>query len=346
MKRGLALVGAWIACISASPAPVALDLVLGSGFPERLSDFRFFTSSPARATIFGSGAQTNARVTFYSVNAELFSDYAEKRRFFFLPPGKKLTYMPEGVFDFPVGSALIKNFGLVTRPASHVPGLRLIETRVLLRRASGWVALPYVWNEDGSDALLARAGKRLTIAANPQDRRGEATSYVVPNVNQCKGCHESGAGLTPIGPKARNLNDWRQMQAWTSAGLLDRVPRDAPYMPGFHDSTAPLEARARAYLDINCGHCHNRDGAANTSGLWLDWNQPLGVNYGVRKRPVAAGRGSGDLDYVIDPGHPERSILVFRMQSLDPGIAMPELGRQSVHREGVALVSQWIKSLN
>ncbi len=345
MIRLPALIWLWFAAISASPAPVALDLILGTTLPAKLSDFRFFASSPARATIFGSGAETNDRVTFYTVNSQLFSDYTEKRRFFYLPPGTRLGARDDGVLDFPVGSALIKNFGIITRPGAHVPGLRLIETRLLLRRASGWVALPYIWNDDGSDAMLVRAGRRMEIAANLREGRPTSQSYVVPNVNQCKGCHESGGVLIPIGPKARNLNDFRQLERWVATGLLDHVPGRGAFMPGLIDQSTPLEARARAYLDVNCGHCHNRAGAANTSGLWLDWNQPVGVNTGIRKRPVAAGRGSGDLDFVIDPGHPERSILLYRMESLDPGIAMPELGRQSVHREGVALITQWIKSL-
>ena len=62
-------------------------------------------------------------------------------------------------------------------------------------------------------------------------------------------------------------------------------------------------------------------------------------------RPVAAGRGSGNFDFVIEPGHPERSILTYRMKSVDPGIAMPELGRASAHDEGVALLGAWIKSM-
>lgn len=67
--------------------------------------------------------------------------------------------------------------------------------------------------------------------------------------------------------------------------------------------------------------------------------------YSVGKRPVAAGRASGDLDFVIEPGQPDRSILISRMKSTDPGIAMPELGRASVHDEGVALLKEWISAL-
>ncbi len=63
------------------------------------------------------------------------------------------------------------------------------------------------------------------------------------------------------------------------------------------------------------------------------------------KPPVAAGRGAGNLNHTIVPGHPEKSIMVYRMESSDPGIMMPELGRKLIHKEGVELVKQWIKEM-
>lgn len=63
------------------------------------------------------------------------------------------------------------------------------------------------------------------------------------------------------------------------------------------------------------------------------------------KKPVAAGKGSGARLYDIVPGKPEESILLFRMESTNPGIMMPELGRSIIHQEGVALVSRWIQEM-
>jgi len=45
------------------------------------------------------------------------------------------------------------------------------------------------------------------------------------------------------------------------------------------------------------------------------------------------------------PGDPDASILVYRMETSDPGEAMPELGRGVVHEEGVALVREWIAAM-
>jgi hypothetical protein len=158
-------------------------------------------------------------------------------------------------------------------------------------------------------------------------------------------CHALAGAITPIGPKARNLNDGRQLQAWTAAGLLDRLPTDAPRLARWDDANAPLADRARAYLESNCAHCHNANGAASNSGLFLDWHQPDATARGIGKHPVAAGRGSGGRLIDIQPGKPDESILVYRMASTEPGIAMPELGRNVTHAEGVKLVRDWIASM-
>ena len=340
MKQALAALAAWALLVSASPPPLVDDaLIAGDTLPPSLSDFHLLSGPYGRTP--------NARVTPYRLNTALFSDYAEKFRFFYVPAGQKVGWRDDGVLDFPIGSVLIKSFGYPADMRKPDDKVRTLETRLLVRRASGWIALPYVWNADGSDAVLKRAGLRIDVRWTHLDGKRRAISYAVPNVNQCKGCHDNGAnGLGLIGPKARNFNRDGQLQALYKAGQLDRLPADAPRLPVWDDpATGSVAMRARAYLDVNCAHCHNRRGPANTSGLWLNWEQEPGPNLGIGKRPTAAGRGSGDDDFAIDPGHPERSIMVYRMQSLDPGIAMPELDRASVHEEGVALLSQWIAAM-
>jgi hypothetical protein len=86
-----------------------------------------------------------------------------------------------------------------------------------------------------------------------------------------------------------------------------------------------VEERARAYLDINCGHCHNPTGLARTSGLYLNIEEMEPARYGVCKPPVAAGQGSGGLDVDIEPGQPDASILVYRMESTAAGKLAPSL---------------------
>jgi uncharacterized repeat protein (TIGR03806 family) len=339
VKRIAAALGVWLAQVSAAPVQGVNRAAIETGLlPTKLSDFRFFLDAHAQ--------QPNARVMPYKLNTPLFSDYAEKQRFVFVPEGANAAYHDDRVFDLPVGSALIKSFGYpVDFRVKNAP-IKIIETRVLIHRPGGWVALPYVWNTDGSDAELKPTGVRIPVSFVDAHGQKRAVDYSVPNRNQCKGCHDIAGELTPIGPKARNLNDGRQLQALVAAKMLDRLPADAPRVPVWNDpKSGNLNDRARAYLDVNCGHCHNRAGPANTSGLWLDWHQPSGPNLGLGKRPTAAGRGSGNLEFAIAPGSPDKSIMLYRMKSLDPGVAMPELGRASIHEEGVALISAWIAGM-
>ncbi len=324
----LALGGA-VAHAHLAASPVSDAAVTGEGFPRNLSDFGFFAD--------GARQVPAMRVTPYALNTPLWSDGADKLRFIYLPQDTWLTADGEGLLQFPVGSAIIKTFAF-----GEGADRRLIETRVLLHRADGWVALPYRWNADQTDATLALTGGRVDLVTPA----GEAISYAIPNKNQCKTCHSKDGQVIPIGPKARNLSvKW--MGKMLEAGALDRLPPGAATMPvwaGYSDQS-PAAPYARAYLDVNCAHCHQPGGGASNSGLDLRWEQADPHAIGIMKRPVAAGRGSGGHDFSVLPGQPDKSILLYRMDSAEPGIAMPELGKASVDKDGVAVVRRWIAEM-
>ena len=280
-----------------------------------------------------------------------------------MPPGAQARYNPDGVFDFPVGTVLIKTFAFAADMRRPTENVRFLETRLLIRRADGWIALPYVWNEEQTEARLSPIGAQIPVSFTDEDGDAINLDWAVPNRNQCKGCHDLAGELTPIGPSARNLNLEHmmygpgrqvaermlvnQMHDWTVLGILDQAPRDAPRVPQAYDaSDGTREQRARAYLDVNCAHCHNPQGPAHTSGLDLRWSQHEPIQWGVLKRPVAAGRGSAGYEFAIEPGHPERSILLYRMESTDPGVMMPETGRQLIDDRGVALMREWIAEMD
>jgi uncharacterized repeat protein (TIGR03806 family) len=306
------------------PAAVNDAGVTGTGYPATLAEFGFFTDGPAQVPAPG--------VTPYRLNTPLWSDGSEKLRFLYLPPGTTAKAGGEGLLDLPVGAALIKTFKMEGR---------LIETRVLLHRAEGWVALPYKWNEAQSEARLALAGGRVALTTPA----GQAISYAIPNKNQCKECHALAGAVTPIGPKARNLApDW--LEAQHKAGRLDAVPAVALRVPLWEDRDhAPPALAARGYLEANCAHCHNPAGSASNSGLDLRWEQADPARLGVLKRPVAAGRGAGTFEYDIVPGDPDHSILTYRMGNLEGGVSMPELGRASVDPAGLDVVRRWIAGM-
>ena len=49
--------------------------------------------------------------------------------------------------------------------------------------------------------------------------------------------------------------------------------------------------------------------------------------------------------YDVVPGKPDESILVYRLESQDPAIMMPNVGRRLVFQPGVDLVRKWIQSM-
>ncbi len=347
--RTLAAIAAGAAMLGAAAPPphVDLALVLAPAPARALGDYGLFSDG-------GKGTPAPG-VTAYTVATPLFSDDAVNSRWVYMPPGTRATYRPTGVVDFPVGTVLVKTFAYpadMRRPAETV---RLAETRLLIRKSSGWVANTYVWNEAATAATLTRAGATLDIGFTDDAGRARRIAYGVPNVNQCKECHSANGAVTPIGPKARNLNldavtatgPENQLARWTRTGLLTGAPPPgaAPRTAVWTDTHASLADRARAYLDANCGHCHSPEGFASNSGLYLDLEETRATAQGLGKRPVAAGRGSGGLLYAIDPGAPDRSILVYRMGSTEPGVMMPQLGRSLVDEKGLRLVRDYIASL-
>lgn len=342
-RAGLAL-AALALLNSAAPVPrVDLARLLAEDAAPRLSDYG----------LFGPGRAPAADMVRYTLNTPLFSDYAEKIRFVWMPKGRPARYSVKGVLEFPVGTTLIKTFAFPADFRAPDKDVRAIETRLLVRRETGWVPLSYVWNAEGTDALLKRAGVRVPVQFIDSAGKSRSIDYAVPNVNQCKQCHQEGATAMPIGPTAANLNGGldghgaNQLESWARAGRLAALPplASVPKLARWDDTTRPVAERARAYLEVNCGHCHSRQGFASNSGLYLQADESVPAHQGINKRPVAAGRGSGGRSFSIAPGQPDASILVHRMESKEPGVMMPQFGRTVAHDEGVALVRAYVESL-
>ena len=316
---------------------------------EQLSDYQFFVGDIAKL-------QPNERVLPYELNSPLFSDYAKKSRFVWMPEGTSATYIENKVLDFPEGAVLIKTFYYENDERHAEKGRRLIETRLLVKEKEEWAAHSYIWNEEQSEAYFEVVGAIKDVNWIGADGVAHKIDYIVPNKNQCKGCHYNKGKLEPIGPKVRNLNkDFvykdgasNQLAKWASLGYLTGYNAHAasPKLADYRTETSgTLHERAMAYLDINCGHCHNPNGPANTTGLNLVATADLNMALGLWKAPVAAGVGTGGFSYSIVPGKPEISILPYRMASTDPSAMMPELGRRMVHHDGVALIEEWIREM-
>lgn len=314
-----------------------------------LSDYRLFADPTNPLENANDGV-------IYDLNTPLFTDDAKKFRFVFVPGDRPAVYRTDEVFDFPVGTVIAKTFTIQADLRDDASAQDIIETRLLIHRKEGWTALPYIWNQAKDDAVLTVTGGTQNVSWIDINGMQQSTNYVIPNTNNCANCHGEDT-LLPIGPKARHLNkDYayasgaaNQLDHWTQEGILTGAPADKgsiDTIPLWGDVTADLDDRARGYLDVNCMHCHSPGGAADTSGLYLEYSRPFGFDVGECKPPVAAGGGSGGLDYVIVPGNAAESIMDFRMDSNETSVRMPEIGRSIIHTEGVALVRDWINSLS
>ena len=319
------------------------ELILSDTFPNKLSEFNFFIDNSAQVP--------HEKVVPYELISTLFSDYSYKQRWVYVPTNQKATYYIESsVFDFPVGSALIKTFYYPIDERDPSQGMNLLETRLLLRKENGWEAVSYAWNDEQDEAFKKIAGKTINVSWTNFLGEEEDVRYRVPNVNQCKECHAADDKITPIGPKARNINkdfkyeegEFNQLDYWMTKQIIDSYPLELVSPVDWSDESQNINDRVRSYLDVNCGHCHSPTGNANSTGLYLHLDETRDIHLGVYKKPVATGRGSGGLKYSIVPGKPEESILLHRMISLDPGVMMPESGRALSHNEAVEMVREWI----
>jgi len=293
----------------------------------------------------------NEGIVPYQLNSSLFTDYAFKKRFIKFPTGTFASYHPSDVLQFPEGTVLIKNFFYPADFRKPEENIRIVETRLLILESGNWKTLPYIWNDEQTEAYLDVAGKNIPIEWTHIDGSKKQVLYSVPNMNQCKSCHMKGDKIAPIGPTARQLNGdmngKNQLEQLATLGLVHDLPplNTVPKLAAYDDEKVALNDRARAWLEVNCAHCHRSDGPAKTSGLHLLADVSNSYELGIGKAPVAAGRGSGGRSFDIIPGKPDESILYYRINSVDPGVMMPELGKKLIHEEGVALIKEWIEKM-
>jgi uncharacterized repeat protein (TIGR03806 family) len=309
------------------------------------------------ATIADGGIALSPGVTPYDLNTPLFSDYAVKVRGVWVPPGTQATYSDGGPFQFPPGTILTKSFGFADDMRKANPVITWIETRLVISTSTGYFAYTYIWDPDGKDATLSYAGEVTPLSWINADGGTVTTNYLVPSYDQCKQCHNAEGVALPIGPKARQLNKSypyadggeNELAHWVRVGILEGAPdaARAPKLPVWDDpTTGTVEERARAYLEGNCAHCHNAEGTAFTTGLFLLANETDTTTFGICKPPVAAGPATGNDNFDIVPGQPDASVMVYRISSDIPGVAMPQIERSVVDVQGVALITQWIQGLD
>ncbi|HNP36231.1 MAG TPA: hypothetical protein PKK10_10285 [Woeseiaceae bacterium] len=284
----------------------------------------------------------------FSPQYSLWSDGATKRRWIYLPPGSAIDASDPDAWNFPVGTRLWKEFSY-SRP---------IETRYIERLPSGsWLFAAYVWNDDGSDAILApEAGLPGHVANEAPGGR-----YPIPSREDCLACHE-GAAVPVLGFSALQLSPDRDGQAvraetphpadllltsLVSQGLIVNLPDELLARPPRITAPSPAARSALGHLHANCGHCHNNGGPLTLLDLVLAQSVAGGVTSADDMLQTLVGQRS-DFDLPgasqrIVPGLPSHSVLALRMRARDPLTQMPPLGTQIPDSEGIALVERWIR---
>jgi uncharacterized repeat protein (TIGR03806 family) len=316
----------------------------------RLSDWGLFATLDTLSAAPG--------VLEYGVISPIHADYADIRRFMYVPDGSQIGYEPTESWQLPNGSVLAQAFAY--------EGARKLETRLLLREQDSWRPFVYIWRDDQHDAVLEQAGETVDVAWTDASGEGHETQYHAANIAQCVVCHGSGredsarTALRPLAVRTRQLNrtfaydsgSENQIDYLATRGVLDDEPLPAlerqTLVSPFGDST--LDDRVRSYFDGNCAHCHSKGSYAAERFLWLDYptTDPTSgdaANWGVCKVPTAAGAGKCNLTYDVLPGKPDESIMVCRMSSLESQKRMPTMGSQVVHAEAVELIRDWIAAM-
>ncbi|RYH76278.1 hypothetical protein EVU94_04775 [Flavobacteriaceae bacterium 144Ye] len=311
---------------------------------QNLSEYGFFTGTL-------KDLNPSSGVVPYDLSSPLFSDYAHKKRFLWMPNNVSAQYVNDhSPFDFPVGTVLIKNFYYENVQPTNTTVL--IETRLMYMTDEGWDFAKYVWNDQQTEATFTDDGsfKSIEWIENSQLK---TVNYRIPSKNECFTCHNKFGTPLPIGPKPQNINKEynyseglkNQLNKWIEVGYLENtIPSNIVSTVNWEDESLPLEIRARSYIDINCAHCHSDESYCEYRSMRFAFNENDNQeNMGVC---VDADTQVEGLTTIVTPNNFNESILHFRINSVQDQYRMPLLGRTLKHVEGVRLIEEWINSLN
>ena len=343
-------------------SPVTVDL---SQVPyAKLSDYHFFDGEI-------KNQNPSLDVLPYEPASSLFTDYAHKKRFVWMPKNTSATFNgDEKVLELPVGAALVKTFYYDNvQNITPAGGTRIIETRIMIRKFSGWIFANYVWNDEQTEAFLDLEGSYTDISWKDENNVIKSTNYRIPNEIQCIVCHKTNQvvdGITtsvniPIGIKPQNLNfsknfgtaNANQLTKWMQEGYLQNnfsLPTASNTAIDYNDVSKPISLRARSYVDINCAHCHQTNQHCDYRPMRYAFNETRAQNGLTNMGVCVETQDMQDFDeslaQIVNPGNVNRSMMHFRLNTTNEAYRMPLHGRTIIHEEGVQLVEAWINSLS
>jgi len=293
-------------------------------FRDKLSDYGLFKGKIADLV-------PNDQGISYELASALFTDYADKKRVIFLPKGKKIVASDDGLPNFPDGTIIAKTFFYPQRGTPQNSKSVLLETRLLINEKGQWNAATYQWNSTQNEAFLLADSAAVPVLFLDGKSIKRQTNYIIPSRTDCIACHRQGDRILPIGPKIRNLNrvvfrdndTIQQLEYLKGKGVID-IPSWSKLssLPDDQDHNQTTEQRARAYLEVNCAHCHNPRGTAYMTMLDLRFESPVTETGIWLKQAKIIGRMS-----VLGEMH------------------MPQKGTTMLHEEGVILIKDYLKSL-
>ncbi len=333
--------------IDVPTTPVVADLTQVP-YP-RLSDYNFFSGDLKNLT-------PSYGVIPYQPASELFTDYAEKKRFVWMPSGTKALYQNDyTILNLPMGAVLIKVFYYNNVQPGNTT--KIIETRLMIRKATGWIFANYIWNDQQTEAFLTTQSTTRVISWSDTNNVIQTIDYRTPEVDfECLRCHSrfNNETIEPLGIKPQNINHSlnysdglkNQLDKLIEFGYLeDNLPSTIVSTVDFEDTSKSLDHRVRSYFDANCAHCHVNGGEATFHNLRFAFNETTNpMKMGVNAH--AAHYLEGYNNITVTPGNVGQSILHYRINTeSDLLYIMPPIGRTKRHEEAVQLIETWINSL-
>jgi len=270
----------------------------------------------------------SASYFLYEIASPLFTDYAEKQRLISLPIGKKLNAVDNNLLLFPEGTILVKTFFYYVDKRDTSLGKKLVETRILLKTNKEWLTGTYEWNTKQTEAFLTNKSPDKTINWTNLLGQVQNIEYHIPSTKDCKTCHLQEDAIQPIGLKTQNLN-FDVLRANALQNQLKYLEKESKlkiqftpfeHVVNYLDTTELLNNRARAYLDINCAHCHNPKGSAASKKLDLNYSTT------IENTKILSSK--------------EDIIKQLEKQK------MPKIGTTVLDKEGITLIKRYLGTLN
>ncbi len=311
------------ACQNDDDVIVPVDADVIPEFLTNLSELNLFVGDLSNLNFTSKAFQ-------YELSSVLFTDYAHKQRIIALPNGTSMNYVDDGFPNFPDNTVIAKTFYYNNDETNESLGRSIIETRILIKKNGTWELGNYKWNESQTDATLDTAGGDIPVSWVDSEGETNNITYKIPSSEDCFTCHNNAGNRTPIGPKLRtmnfNVNGSNQLQQFINNQYLSGIVSsdEVGSLPNYENTSLSLEDRTRAYLDVNCAHCHSPGG-------FCELQSTLDLRYET----------SFDNSNIFN----QRFSISARIGEVIPGFSMPFIGTTIPHDEGVSLIQEFLDTL-